>query len=206
MDWSGGRGRRCSTSLRRCARPARQIGSWCWRRGGRWVWALTGACWTPAPPTGKSGPPGPGRGGRRWHTVKRPAALCCLPSGGASSSASAPHARARDGGAPCGGSWPPSARWGRELLLVVCLTLLSTGAALAVPYTAGTGGGLLSALGRRGACRSVSAAAHSGRGRGGTVARQLGPTPLDGDPLPADGGPHPEGVLCQAGAAAPVLL
>lgn len=29
------------------------------------------------------------------------------------------------------------ARWGRELLLVVCLTLLSTGAALAVPYLLG---------------------------------------------------------------------
>ena len=25
MDWSGGRGRRCSTSLRRCARPADRI-------------------------------------------------------------------------------------------------------------------------------------------------------------------------------------
>ena len=49
---------------------------------------------------------GPGRGGRRWHTVKRPAALCCLPSGGASSSASAPTPGPGTGGAPCGGSWP----------------------------------------------------------------------------------------------------
>ena len=69
--------------------------------------------------------------------MKRPAALCCLLSGGASSSASAPTPGARDGRGTVRRLLALYARWGRELLLVVCLTLLSTGAALAVPYLLG---------------------------------------------------------------------
>lgn len=126
---------------------------------------------------GNLGLSGPGRGGRRWHTVKRPAALCCLPQRRSLQQRFGPHARARDGRGTVPAAPGP-------------LRPLGQGAAAGgVPYpalhrggpggtlSAGTGGGLLSALGRRGACRSVSAAAHSGRGRGGTVARQLGPTP-----------------------------
>ena len=48
-----------------------------------------------------------------------------------------PHARARDGRGTVRRLLALYARWGRELLLVVCLTLLSTGAALAVPYLLG---------------------------------------------------------------------
>lgn len=117
-----------------------------------------------------------------------------------------PHARARDGRGTVRRLLALYARWGRELLLVVCLTLLSTGAALAVPYL----------LGRAVDCflpwGGVERAALSvllPTLAGAAAAQWLGNwgrRPLDGDPLPADGGPHPEGVLCQAGAAAPVLL
>lgn len=134
---SGGRGRRCSTSLRRCARPARQIGSWCWRRGGRWAWALTGACWTPAPPTGKSGPLRPRKRREKMTHDEASGGPVLPPQRRSLQQRFGPHARARDGRGTVRRLLALYARWGRELLLVVCLTLLSTGAALAVPYLLG---------------------------------------------------------------------
>ena len=119
----------------RAARTA--IGSWCWRRGGRWVWALTGACWTPAPPIGKSGPLRPRKRREKMAHGEASGGPVLPPQRRSLQQRFGPHARARDGRGTVRRLLALYARWGRELLLVVCLTLLSTGAALAVPYLLG---------------------------------------------------------------------
>ena len=116
-----------------------------------------------------------------------------------------PHAKARNGRGTVRRLLALYARWKRELILVVGLTVLSTAASLAVPYLLGlavdcfrVGGVDRTALA---ALLVLLVGSDSG-----TVAWQLGTPPLDGDYLPENGDPNPPGLLCQIGEASPVLL
>ena len=104
--WIGAAG---AASLTSEGAATRLIGSWCWRR--QVGLSTHGACWTPAHLPGESGPLRPGREGKMAHTVKRPAALCCLP---AEHSSLGP---------------PPGPGTGRAPLQLLALTPLGRGAA-----------------------------------------------------------------------------
>lgn len=165
-----------------------------------------GSCWTPAHLPGNLGPLRPRKEGERWHTVKRQRPVLLPPQQQSLQQRFGPHARGSQGraGVPCGGSWPSAYAHGAGELGGVPHPALHR-AAPGGHLSAGTGGGLLSALGRRGACRSVSAA-HSGGGRGSqhSGSPATGADAAGWDPLPADGGPHRRSFY--SWAAAPCLL